>query len=197
MKKNMNIKVIAAIVVLALIAASLFLINILKNNKAVEEMKFVTNKGNIIQTEYIDLGKFKMKIPKDFEVMSEEYLELKYPTDNRPKLVYTNEDGSINFAFNLDSAYLDDEKLTDYVSTVESLFSKTGYSVNRMDYEANGIKFYTLTLKTPAIDSVIYNYMTIFSIDGHLMVISFNCIDEYTDEWSDVSKFVIQSIKIK
>ena len=47
--------------------------------KPKEEMTFTTNKGNVIETEYKDLGKFSVKIPKDFEVMSDELLKIKYP----------------------------------------------------------------------------------------------------------------------
>ena len=129
--------------------------------------------------------------------MNEDILELKYPTNNRPGLVYTNQDASINIAFNLNNTYLNGEDISKTVELVKLLFVKMGYLVIPSNFEINGTKFYTLSFETQAVDTIIYNYITIFSIDNQIMLINFNCIDKYTDEWKDVGKFIIKSIKIK
>jgi len=185
-------------ILLVLIAGILILIQFLRNDKfTLNEMNFITNKGNIIYTEYKDLGNFSIKIPKDFETMSEDILQVKYPTSNRPKLVYTNKDATINIAFNEYRHYLTDKKLSEYIDLVKSELNKKGYSVYSFDFEVDGLKLYTLTLNTQAIDTTIYNYMVIFSIDEEIIFINFNCIDKYTEEWSEVAKFIIQSIRVK
>jgi hypothetical protein len=46
-------------------------------------------------------NKIEVLIPESFDIMSEEMLKHKYPLETRPTLVYTNEDGTVNVAFNL------------------------------------------------------------------------------------------------
>ena len=53
-------------------------------------LEIVTNQGNTIITEYEDLGDFSLKIPTEFNIMSEEAIGNKYPNGNAPSLVYTN-----------------------------------------------------------------------------------------------------------
>ncbi len=45
-------------------------------------------------------GKVTLLLPVTFEVMGEEMMRFKYPTERRPTLVFTNPDGSVNVAFN-------------------------------------------------------------------------------------------------
>ena len=61
-----------------------------ENEEAIDtSLEIVTNQGNTITTEYEDLGDFSLKIPTDFNIMSEEAISKKYPTGNAPSLVYT------------------------------------------------------------------------------------------------------------
>lgn len=197
-KKTKTFKIIIPITILILITSILFLILFFRNDKSkVDEMNFTTNKGNVIYTEYKDLGKFNIKIPKDFEIMNEDILDLKYPTDNKPELVYTNQDASINIAFNLNGVHFNGEDISKTVELIKLSFIKMGYLVTPSNFEVDGTKIYTLAFNTQAINAVIYNYMVIFPIKDQLTIINFNCTDELADEWSDVGEFIIKSIKIK
>lgn len=198
--KRKYFKVIMAVeLVLIVISSILIPGQLLETDKNDEDevMSITTNKGNVIDMEYQDVGKFSIKIPKDFEIMSEDILQIKYPSDNGPELVYTNEDATVNIAFNFSSGSLDGKDLYEYVDALKLMLEKLEYLYYSFDFEVDGLKLYTLSLVTPAVDTSIYNYMIIFSIDDQIMLVSFNCIEEYMDEWKDVAEFVAKSIKVE
>lgn len=165
--------------------------------KPKEEMTFTTNKGNVIKTEYKDLGNFSVKIPKDFEVMSDELLKIKYPYGNVPKKAYSNEDASISIVYNLDRTSLNGNKLSSYIESLKLSFSKMGYIYYYFPHKVNGNEIHTFSFNSQAIDTTIYNYMAFFEVDGELVIFSFNCTSNYQAEWSSVAEYIVKSIKIK
>jgi hypothetical protein len=55
--------------------------------------------------------------------MTTEVLAAKYPSGNRPTLVYSNEDGSVNFAFNHTANQITDDKLPEVLPAFEQQFN--------------------------------------------------------------------------
>lgn len=54
-----------------------------------------------LETKLLLNNKVELKIPKEFDIMSEKLIKQKYPSERRPTLVYSNESGGINVALNL------------------------------------------------------------------------------------------------
>ena len=163
-------------------------------------LNFTTNKGNTIKMSYQDFGGFKIKIPVEFEIMSQEAIDIKYPNANAPSIVYTNEDASINIAISLRDSNLEDYQVEEYLKETESYLKNIYY-----DYEINSeINFFKqnghmigeLAFVSKAIDTNIFNHLVVFSIDGKLKIINFNCIEDYMTEWKSVSDFIINSLII-
>ncbi|MBK8495133.1 MAG: hypothetical protein IPL50_08915 [Chitinophagaceae bacterium] len=59
-------------------------------------------------------GKVEILLPKHFGIMPEEMLLLKYPSANRPTLVYSDENGTVNIAFNLTASRASQQQLESY-----------------------------------------------------------------------------------
>ena len=162
-----------------------------------EEMTFTTNKGNVIETEYKDFGKFYMKIPKDFELLSDELLKIKYPLGNIPKKAYSNEDTTINIVFNKNEISLNGASINEYVEVIKKTYTQMGYYYYYFQYDINGIEIHTISMITSAIDTKIDNYIAIFEIDNEIMMLNFNCIHDLAEEWNPVGKFLVESIRKK
>lgn len=62
-------------------------------------------------------------------------------------------------------------------------------------WERNNHKIRELEFITQASDTKIYNHIIAFSVDGKLRLVNFNCTQELSEEWKDISKFIIDSIK--
>jgi len=54
-----------------------------------------------LKTKSLLNDKVELRIPAEFDIMSEELLKMKYPSERRPTLVYSNESSEINIALNL------------------------------------------------------------------------------------------------
>jgi hypothetical protein len=145
-------------------------------------------------------NKIELKIPADFELMNEEMLKLKYPSERRPTLVYTDKSGGINVALNLTKSKATQDLINSYkdyfVSTFKNLYptaewKETGVKV------INGRKVGYQELITPALDTKIYNLMFFTDLDGQLLLCTFNCVEKSLKEWEPYAKEIMQSLTLK
>src|SRR5690606_18155746 len=66
--------------------------------------------------------KIELKIPKDFEIMDEDMVKLKYPSERRPTTIYTNKSGGINVALNLTTNKASQDLMASYKDMFVSSF---------------------------------------------------------------------------
>lgn len=76
------------------------------------------------EKEFFD-EKFKLYIPKDFEDMPMEARKLKYPSESRPQIIKSNEDGSITFTLNIIDSPLDEERVVELKNGMMNIIKKT------------------------------------------------------------------------
>jgi len=145
-------------------------------------------------------NKIELKIPGSFDIMSEEMMKIKYPSERRPTIIYTNESGGINVALNLTQNEANQEiikpYLDNFVQTFKNLYPSAewiGSGVKEIDDRKVGY----LELITPAIDTEIYNLMFFTNLDGKLLLCTFNCTKSDIDEWQPTAKIIMNSLKIK
>ncbi|HHY73113.1 MAG TPA: hypothetical protein GX497_07790 [Bacillus bacterium] len=138
-------------------------------------------------------------IPKDFEVMSEEMIAIKYPQGNPPTLVYTDNEGEVNIAFNHTTTPIEDSEIEQAKPTLkaglESAYPDATWYRDEMT-TINGKNVGVFELITPALDTNIYNLMFFTELDGQLLVATFNCTEELSDEWKPLAQQILQSYKV-
>lgn len=145
-------------------------------------------------------GKIELKIPKKFGIMSEELMKLKYPSERRPTLVYSNESGGINVTLNLTQNRANQDLIEPYVENFVNTFKKIHPSAEWIGSgvkEINGQKVGYLKLITPAIDTKIYNVMFFTDLSGKLLLSTFNCTEKSIYEWEQTADEIMNSLKIK
>lgn len=153
-----------------------------------------------LETKSLLNDKVELKIPKDFEIMSEEMMKLKYPSENRPTLVYSNESGGINVALSLTENKATPKLIAAYKDNFVKAFKNVYPSAEWKDSGVktiNGKEVGYVELITPALDTEIYNLMFFTDMDGKLLFCTFNCIKESLDEWSPTAKEIMNSLKTK
>lgn len=144
--------------------------------------------------------KVELKIPSDFNIMSEKLMKMKYPSERRPTLVYSNESGGINVALNLTQNKASQELIEPYVANLVKTFKNVYPSAEWKESgikEINGKKVGYLELVTPAIDTEIYNLIFFTDLEGKLLLCTFNCTKESISEWTPTAKEIMNSLKIK
>lgn len=142
----------------------------------------------------------ELKIPTDFDLMSEELLKIKYPSERRPTLVYSNELGGINVALNLTTNKASEQLIPVYADNFVQTFKNLYPSAEWKDSGVktiNGKAVGFLELITPAIDTEIYNLIFFTDLDGKLLLCTFNCTKKNIEEWTPIAKEIMNSLKIK
>lgn len=153
-----------------------------------------TNKGNNIETQYEMFDGFKIKIPTEFKIMSDEIVNVKYPNGNAPSLVYTNDKTTINVALVMNDVIMKNSQIEEYVKTMESTYKNYSKDVKLNFWERNNHKIGEMEFTTEGSDTEIYNHIIAFSVKDKLRLVNFNCTKEQMNEWQKVSKFIMDSI---
>ena len=143
-------------------------------------------------------GALSLLLPSGFEPMSEQMLQTKYPGANRPTLVYTNSTGSINIAINHTQNAVQPSQLK---QLHQALDSATRKQVPDGNWRFSGFQTYSgtewvqLEFLSEAADTRIENMMAATSVDGRMLVVSFNVTEELAGEWLPVGREIIQSLQ--
>ena len=143
-------------------------------------------------------GTLSLLLPSGFEPMSEQMLQTKYPGANRPTLVYTNSTGSINIAINHTQNAVQPSQLK---QLHQALDSATRQQVPDGNWRFSGFQTYSgtewvqLEFLSEAADTRIENMMAATSVDGRMLVVSFNVTEELAGEWLPVGREIIQSLQ--
>ena len=194
--KILNVYLLISIVVL-IVWAIITIPNITKieNLSEIENtLVITTNKGNNIETQYEMFDGFKIKIPSEFKIMSDEIVKVKYPNGNSPSLVYTNDKTTINVALVMNDVTMKNSQIEEYVKTMESTYKNYSKDVKLKFWERNNHKIGEMEFTTQGLDTEIYNHIITFSVNDKLRLVNFNCTKEQMSEWQNVSKFIVDSI---
>ncbi len=137
-------------------------------------------------------------IPSDFTMMSTAEKSVKYPGQNAPQEVWANAERDVNINFSNTGQALPISELEMYINEVANgikanVPSSKWYGVKSYTY--NGIKVGILEFITPAQDGEIYNLMCFTSINGKLIMYSFNCLAKNKTIWQEKAQNIISSIK--
>lgn len=142
----------------------------------------------------------ELKIPKDFTIMSEKLMKVKYPSERRPTLVYTNKSGGINVTLNLTKNKASQDLIptfvNEFVNSFKNAYPSAKWKVSGVK-EINGRKVGVLELITPALDTPIYNLIFFTDLNGQLLICSFNCTEKNITKWEPIAEEIILSLKIK
>ena len=144
-------------------------------------------------------GRLTMLVPVGFEPMSEEMLSFKYPHQRRPTLVLTNPGGSVNVALNHTQNKVLNDQVPEMHQAMDQMFRRLYPSAewNRSETgQRDGMRYSTLDLVTPAIDTEIRNIILAVSLDGRMLLISFNCVRELEAKWASLGQQIVDSVHI-
>ena len=194
--KNLNVCLIISIAVL-IVWTIITIPNITKTENLSEienTLVITTNNGNNIETQYEMFDGFKIKIPSEFKIMSDEIVNVKYPNGNAPSLVYTNDKTTINVALVMNDVTMKNSGIEEYVKTMESTYKNYSKDVKLNFWERTNHKIGEMEFTTEGSDTEIYNHIITFSVNDKLRLVNFNCTKEQMNEWQKVSKFIMDSI---
>jgi hypothetical protein len=138
-------------------------------------------------------GKVTMLIPTGFGFLAESKKREKYPGANAPAHVLSNLDGTVNIAFDHKRAAMKAEEVSKLEDPMRAQFS--GLKIHSGGVrKLNGVEFLVFDMETPAPDGNIRNVMAFTSLEGRLLVVSYNCQPSRDLECGALGNKLIDSI---
>jgi len=103
--------------------------------------------------------KLFMTMPQEFTILSLENAKAKYPSEDRPDIIYSNEDGSINISFTITKDYLVDGEVADARDYLQEIMEKINPSIKITSISVfeGKIRGGYFDFISPALDGEIFN----------------------------------------
>jgi hypothetical protein len=144
-------------------------------------------------------GVVSLDIPQGFSRMSDEVAKQKYPMEKRAKSIFTNSEGNVDILVNYTQNKVPDNQedlLRQALSNNMKKMHPTAKWHSNEIVEINGHKYALLELTTTAMDTDIHNVMLATTVNGRVLLISFNMAVELEDEWLDRAQKTVRTAKI-
>lgn len=162
---------------------------------------FVTINDEVIPFEEKSLfgGRLRILLPETFDSMPSEIAALKYPSEKRPGLIYTNESISINIAFNYTESPLDDTNLDTFKDNMVQVLKHSQPIAQWLEdgvKDVDGQRIGYCDFIVPTSDVPVYILLFFVALDGRTLLCTFNCTEEEMKEWKPVARGIMNSVKI-
>ncbi|MBS5794919.1 MAG: hypothetical protein ACLUCH_07760 [Lachnospirales bacterium] len=161
--------------------------------------------GVYIKNEYVEFEEIKLfdesmgiLLPKSFIDLPDTMKKIKYPSEQRPQIIKTSLDTSVNFGFSLLPLPIRNEQTKDAIKQFKIVLKKVNPSYVFYDLKEEKIGKKTISwfdFKSYGVDFPMYNIMYIIPIRNKVMHGIFNCLYKDIDEWKDYAFQVIKTIK--
>jgi hypothetical protein len=166
-----------------------------------EEVKTELDKPKTLSYKNLKIlsGKFQIQIPKFLNPMDEEMFKLKYPFENFSKTIaYSDENETISLLVSPRDEEISPTGLLDYQKLVNDSFENNP----QIDFISSEIKkinehdFIIVEMITPAGGSRVYNKMFVTSLNGQLVIGTFNCTIDQRVELQPIADHIIDSLTV-
>ncbi len=137
--------------------------------------------------------------PEGFKEVSQEIIDLKWPTNRAPKFVVGDETASTTVAYDLKPHQIPQDKLGDVQKSFTKLFERIVPGINWKKNEIiehSGQKWIFMEMTSSAIDTDIYNIMFLTGFGDKMLVFNFNSTKENFSKYEASLRASLKSIKL-
>lgn len=148
--------------------------------------------GNILN------GQASITLPAGFTRMPDEMLKVKYPQAQRPNEAWyvESENGKVSLAFSQTTQAMSEDQLSTFAGVIKKQFN--AFSPKMTDTKVNGKKVVRIEMLTPDGNNPdgakIYNLMQISSMNGKLLIATFNVTEDLQDKYQLSGKTALDSL---
>ncbi|WII35301.1 hypothetical protein [Paenibacillus thiaminolyticus] len=143
-------------------------------------------------------GKMEVSVPKLFKLMPLAQARFKYPSEHRPEVIYTSEDGTVNITFNRTETPLAVEELPDFVEQMADVLRSVqpirNWMGTQMMVNRSGLSIGIIRFIAAGVDTNLYNEILLFVHAGQVMMGTFNCMESDMKAWLPVAENTVQSL---
>ncbi|WP_051236259.1 hypothetical protein [Paenibacillus pinihumi] len=143
--------------------------------------------------------RLSMKLPRNFQEMSEEMARIKYPSDRRPQLIFTNETGTVNLAFTHTASPVEKAEVGQFTEVMTASLRKAQklrkwHGSGMLDTDETTVGYCEFV--SPTLEEDIYNLMGFLSMEERALLCTFNCLGDDMKEWQPMAHAMMRSIRL-
>lgn len=140
-----------------------------------------------------------MMLPKDFVPMSPEIARMKYPSEQRPETILTDETGTVNLMFQYMEGEENNATIESFRNQIFGMMKRVNPGIKEKEIgvvEAGEKQIAYVEFSSPAIDGKLYNLMFYLAVKGQPLMGSFNCQTKEMKYWREAALEMMQSIEM-
>lgn len=140
-----------------------------------------------------------MMLPKDFVPMNSEMARMKYPLEQRPETILTDETGTINLMFQYMEGKENDTTIENFRNQIFGMMKRVNPGIKEKEIgavDAAGKQIAYAEFSSPAMDGKLYNLMFYLAVKGQPLMGSFNCRTKEMKYWREAAFEMMQSIEM-
>ncbi|HEY8400081.1 MAG TPA: hypothetical protein VIK89_02395 [Cytophagaceae bacterium] len=141
----------------------------------------------------------RVKLPKDFLVMSDDDIAAKYPSTKKPLAMFTNVDRMVDFGINVSKTVFPGNDLEILKGVYKATIMDTYTNVQFTKEEIQKIKNrdYIVFEYTGQFEKVKnYTYIQYTLINGQVFIFNFTCPASEKAKWAETAEAIMTSVKI-
>jgi hypothetical protein len=143
--------------------------------------------------------KFSVMLPKTYKDLPKDLAKLKYPHENRPSVIKTNEDTTVNFAFAFYNQDFSEAQVESATKGMKTGLSRVTSGARFFDTQflrtEDGVKFGCFDFLTTALDMEMYQLFAFVPVHGKFLHVIFNAPAAMMRAWQPVAMQTLRSIK--
>jgi len=141
----------------------------------------------------------KIYIPTVFEDMPAEFARLKYPSEDRPKVIQTDSTGGINITLSCIPNGITDEDIPEVKDGVKAILIKLNPSYLFIEEGTETVEEKTvgfIEFKSPTLGQPLYQLRFFREMDGNVIMGIFSCrFDDYA-AWRPLAHQIMKSVSV-
>lgn len=141
-----------------------------------------------------------VSLPKDFLIMSDDDIALKYPSSKKPLAMYTSLDRNVDFGLNVSKAKWPGQDLNllkgVYRATILELYPKVDI-INEEVKTVNKKDFIVFEFNSQFESQRKYTYLMYALVKDKVYLFNFTCPQPLKDKWQPTAHSIMNSIKMR
>lgn len=142
-------------------------------------------------------------IPTDFIDMPEAIYQMKYPSVNRPDIIKTSLDTTVNFSYKWFDQKIEYRRMEELAEQLKQVLKTANPRIKFGREEAvdtlSGNRLSLFNFFNNGIDERIYNLFCIMNMSQGVIQATFNCLEQDSEQWEDAAWSVftrLEEIKV-
>ncbi|HWZ04513.1 MAG TPA: hypothetical protein VNX40_12940 [Mucilaginibacter sp.] len=146
-------------------------------------------------------GKVEILVPDYFKQMSADMIAVKYPNAGQhPDAVFTDANAEVNLVISQTGQPIQPDQIGQYKDFMIATLKHARPDAVWLD---NGIKTINgkqvgyFKMMTAAVDQKVFVYYFFTSLDGKVLLFTFNCTQKLLPKWKTTADAIVASLKVK